>query len=148
MRAVLKMPLVVLVACAFVSIVAPGAAVAQDPYWDTPCAPDWLPGPLRGLAPQEFHGADFLPACRVHDHCYETCGVTRRQCDVAFRANLHDACCCSQFPCLCRMKANSMYWLVRLFGRPSYRSGQRESGCYGGCCGCCGWCQCGCCQLP
>ncbi|MEP3479309.1 MAG: hypothetical protein ABJZ55_08685 [Fuerstiella sp.] len=83
---------------------------------DRPCGPDRMPPFLKRFVPQGFAGADFRPACRQHDRCYDNHGIPRKQCDQAFQANMHCACEQSRFPALCRMAANRRYRMVRLFG--------------------------------
>lgn len=90
-----------------------------------PCGPDWMSEGLRcALAPQEFAGADFRPACRDHDLGYEVPGKPKKQTDDEFlEANLV-ACECSSAPCLCRATAHMLYLNVHLFGWLSYWQSQ------------------------
>ena len=37
-------------------------------------------------------GANFKPACDVHDRCYDTCNITKADCDRQFRRQLRAAC--------------------------------------------------------
>ena len=91
------------------------SAVSAD---DSPCGPEGVPPFLKRLIPQGFAGADFRPACRQHDDCYDNHGVPRKHCDQAFRADMYRACENSRHPRLCRMTANRRYRTVRLLGAP------------------------------
>jgi hypothetical protein len=85
-----------------------------------PCGP-------RGLewaVPQGFAGADFRPACAVHDRCYSIPGVSRRYCDRQFHRGLLDSCRNSRRPILCRLTAHTMFGITRLFGGPTFRASQ------------------------
>ncbi|MBA3314556.1 MAG: phospholipase [Planctomycetota bacterium] len=86
-----------------------------------PCGP-------RGLewaVPQGFAGADFRPACARHDHCYTIPGTSRRVCDRRFHRELLCACDNSRRPILCRLTANTMGVVTKLFGGPAFRGSQR-----------------------
>ena len=86
-----------------------------------PCGP-------RGLEwaiPQGFAGADFRPACARHDRCYTIPGTSRRVCDNQFHRDLRCACNNSRHPILCRMMANTMGVVTKLFGGPAFRGSQR-----------------------
>jgi len=74
-----------------------------------PCGPAYLRGPLSLLIPQGAAGADFRPACRRHDACYEIPGVDKRACDRQFLRGMHAACENSRHPLWCRFVANQMY---------------------------------------
>lgn len=84
--------------------------------------PPWRPcGPQNSfggnwLVMQGFAGADFRGACDFHDQCLLNRCNDRKTCDKQFLAYLDNACNCSQFPILCRIKAREMYLGVRLFG--------------------------------
>lgn len=99
--------------CLLTAILMTASTATAD---DCPCGPDGMPRFMKRLVPQGFAGADFRPACREHDRCYDQHGIPRKNCDLAFRANMHCACQNSKFPLLCRMAANHRYRTVRLFG--------------------------------
>ncbi len=106
----------------------------RGPAQDTPCGPDGLKGPLRKLVPQQSFGADFRPACRAHDACYDTPGTCRDDCDKQLRENMLSACQCSSRPVLCRMTARNMSRLTRLSGKKAFDKAQTvaratETGC-------------------
>lgn len=88
-----------------------------------PCGPGCLG---NALIPQEFHGADFRPACKCHDRCYLTPGSSRQACDEHFRDHMLRACECSQAPLLCRLRAQQWYWQVKLLGQIPYAQAQAE----------------------
>ena len=90
-----------------------------------PCGPDYLRGPLRGLIPQGFMGADFRPACRFHDECYTVPGTGRLYCDREFQRRMDHACSRSACPLGCRLVNRMMYTSSRLFGARGYSEGQR-----------------------
>ena len=110
-----------------VSIVAAlGVAThAADPYLQSrPCGPDSLKGPLRLLVPQGAFGADFRPACRSHDACYDTLGANRADCDARYLQSMLCACEQSRHPILCRMAARAMHRATAKHGEESFRSAQ------------------------
>lgn len=98
-----------------------------QPYPNSPCGPDWLAPPLRGLIPQGYMGADFRPACEAHDRCYTLPGWSRSACDQQYRRDLQTACNDSRFPFGCRMRAGIMYWAVRAFGEKNYQISRPSS---------------------
>jgi hypothetical protein len=89
-----------------------------------PCGPDSIKGPLRLLIPQGAFGADFRPACRSHDACYDTPYANRAACDRQFLESMLCACENSRHPVLCRMLARSMYRATSKHGEESFRSAQ------------------------
>ena len=44
------------------------------------------------LVPDGFMGASFMPACRNHDECYETCDMPKGTCDRNFGNELRKIC--------------------------------------------------------
>ncbi len=92
-----------------------------------PCGPDSLKGPLRLLIPQGAFGADFRPACRSHDACYDTPYANRAACDKQFLDDMLCACEDSRHPVLCRMVARSMYRATDKHGDESFRSAQANA---------------------
>ncbi len=90
-----------------------------------PCGPDSLTGPLRMLIPQGVGGADFRPACRRHDACYDTPGSNKTQCDRRYRREMLGTCRNSRHPILCRMTANLMYGFTAFGGDEAFVSAQR-----------------------
>lgn len=89
-----------------------------------PCGPDSLKGPLRFLIPQGVGGADFRPACRAHDACYDSPGADRAACDQRFLQDMLGTCRNSRHPLLCRMTARGMYRATARHGADSFRSAQ------------------------
>lgn len=90
-----------------------------------PCGPDSLTGPLRLLVPQGFAGADFRPACRRHDGCYDTPGSSKAACDRGFYEDMRSACSQSRFPRLCRCVAKAVYGVASRRGDEAFVSAQR-----------------------
>jgi hypothetical protein len=84
------------------------------PPW-RPCGPQ---GSFGGnwWVMQGFAGADFRGACANHDACLMSGCYSRKECDRMFLAGMDQACDCSRFPILCRIKAREYYLGVRLFG--------------------------------
>ncbi|HMO15584.1 MAG TPA: hypothetical protein PKD64_16560 [Pirellulaceae bacterium] len=101
--------------------IPPNFVLSQD---DRPCGPEGRNGILSRLIPQEFHGADFRPACRTHDACYDTFGSSRRECDRQFRDDLLRACDCADRPIACRIVARNMARATRLGGGSAFRRSQ------------------------
>lgn len=92
-------------------------AIAQD----CPCGPPTMSPLMRQLLiPQEFAGADFRPACRAHDRCYEIPGTNRKICDQRFYCDVVAICDQSSHPEACKRLAKTMYRAERLFGHKSY----------------------------
>ena len=85
-----------------------------------PCGPDQLQGPLRYLVPQEVAGADFRPACRKHDLCYEVPGADRSACDRQYLEDMQGACAASRRPRCCRTVARLMYVTTRIAGQDAF----------------------------
>jgi hypothetical protein len=55
---------------------------------DNGCGPEsWTVKP-----PQGYGGADYRPACRVHDHCYENCAMSQKECDDDFLGGMVASC--------------------------------------------------------
>lgn len=111
------------------ALVAIGVTIAPASAGDAllqarPCGPDSLKGPLRFLVPQGVGGADFRPACRAHDACYDTPGANRSACDQRFLQDMVGACRNSRHPLLCRMTARGMYRATARHGADSFRSAQ------------------------
>ena len=94
---------------------------------DSPCGPDSMNGPLRRLIPQQSFGADFRPACRAHDACYDSPGSIRSTCDAQFRSDLVDACQYSRHPQLCRATARNMARSTSLSGRKAFDRAQQST---------------------
>ena len=94
-----------------------GRAAAQD---DCPCGPSSRNGPFARLIPQEYHGADFRPACRAHDACYGCPGSDKEACDRQFLADLVCACQNSENPRRCEAWARRMYLATRVAGKRSF----------------------------
>lgn len=98
-------------------------ALAADPA--RPCGPDSMTGPLRLLVPQGVGGADFRPACRRHDACYDTLGADKTACDRRYLREMECACNQSRHPILCRIVARLMYRATARHGQDAFRSAQQ-----------------------
>ena len=83
------------------------------PPW-RPCGPGNSWGGNRGMA-QGFYGADFRPACANHDACLAA-GMSRKECDRQFLAQMQYACANSSDPEACMRKAKKYYVGERQFG--------------------------------
>jgi hypothetical protein len=98
---------------------------AADPLLQSrPCGPDSMTGPLRLLVPQGAFGADFRPACRSHDACYDTPYADRSACDKRYLEAMQCSCEQSRHPVLCRMVARAMYRVTSRHGEESFHSAQ------------------------
>ncbi len=84
-----------------------------------------MTGPLRKLIPQGAFGADFKPACRAHDACYDTPYSNRDACDARFRENMVCACSQSRHPVMCRMMARVIARNTHRYGKDAFESAQR-----------------------
>ena len=83
---------------------------------------------MQRLIPQEFHGADFRPACRKHDACYRTPGVDKRACDRQYGRDMQAACNCSSRPICCRVVAGLMTTATVVGGKKAFERGQKLAG--------------------
>lgn len=101
-----------------------GTAMAADLLVSHPCGPDSLTGPLRRLIPQGAFGADFRPACRAHDACYDTPGADKATCDRNYLRAMECACESSRHPVLCRMVARVMHRATSRHGDDAFQSAQ------------------------
>jgi hypothetical protein len=99
-----------------------GQAAGQD---DCPCGPSSRNGSFARLIPQEYHGADFRPACRAHDACYGCAGSDKEACDRQFLADLICACQNSDNPRRCEAWARRMYLATRVAGKRSFIRAQQ-----------------------
>lgn len=45
-----------------------------------------------GYVPDNFFSVDFVPACRRHDNCYDTCNANKLSCDREFYNDLLEQC--------------------------------------------------------
>ena len=114
----------VIIAClAIAGMTYAPQASAIDPA--RPCGPDSMTGPLRLLIPQGVSGADFRPACRRHDDCYDTPGANKSACDRRYLQEMQCACNQSRHPILCRIVARLMYRATARHGADAFRSAQR-----------------------
>jgi len=113
-------------AAVFVSSSFPATAFGQSkgsnasgncPAW-RPCGPGetWCG---NRFIPQTGLGIDARPVCQKHDDCYDTAGVRRKDCDVAFLNELKCLCESSDHPRACKRRARLAYLGVRLFGGSS-----------------------------
>ena len=105
--------------------VLPGSTARGGGLDRRPCGPDSMTGPLRLLVPQGVYGADFRPACRRHDACYDTPGTSKAACDRAYRAEMRSACANSRTPRLCRLVAGLMHRATVRRGDQAFASAQR-----------------------
>jgi hypothetical protein len=79
------------------------------------------------FVPDSFGLADFTSACHAHDDCYSALLASRLNCDLAFLANLNQACWDAYpdqpAPLVTCFTVASIYFVgVRLFGAPFYNS--------------------------
>jgi secretory phospholipase A2 len=88
------------------------------------------------LVPDRWGEADFTPACRAHDACYETCGASKGECDSRFRSDLRSACrrgyrhwWQAQGRAACLVVAEGYALAVERLGGDAYRDAQRAAGC-------------------
>jgi RHS repeat-associated protein len=83
-----------------------------------------------GLVPDGFRSADFVPSCRKHDQCYETCGNSKQKCDNDFLKDLLAACSRSGNQAGCRWAARRYYGAMQTdTSRKAYEAAQKEAGC-------------------
>jgi hypothetical protein len=99
-------------------------ASADDCY---PCGADSMGPVAKKLIPQEFRGADFRPACRRHDNCYDTPGSNKRECDRQFLHDLQCSCKYSENPIACRCVARMFYVSVKLGGCNAFKKAQKAA---------------------
>lgn len=52
------------------------------------CGSGWT----ERLVPNRWGNANFTPACRNHDDCYDTCGKSQAACDSQFASDLQRIC--------------------------------------------------------
>ena len=102
------------------------ACASETVAQDCPCGPPTFSPRMRQLLiPQEFADADFRPACRAHDRCYEVPGIDRKLCDDRYLADVKEICQLSSRPWMCERLANTMYRAERVFGQKAYLIRQR-----------------------
>lgn len=97
---------------------------AADLLVSHPCGPDSMTGPLRRLIPQGAFGADFRPACRAHDACYDTPGADKTVCDGNYLRAMNHACESSRHPVFCRMTARLLHRAASQHGGDAFSSAQ------------------------
>jgi len=124
MAGALRFPSLLLAASILLGSLPAGPAAAADLLVSHPCGPDSLKGPLRRLIPQGAFGADFRPACRAHDACYDTPGADKSTCDRNYLRAMECACESSRHPVLCRMVARAMHRPVSRNGDEAFESAQ------------------------
>lgn len=106
------------------------------------CVPNGCGGTnYTRYVPDSYFGANFNPACKSHDCCYDRCNSNRGVCDTEFRATLRTACN-NAYPgasfyqtrqrSLCLSTADYYFEQVNSDGQSYYDLAQRES------CDCCG----------
>ncbi|MCZ8108971.1 MAG: hypothetical protein O9972_65420, partial [Burkholderiales bacterium] len=79
------------------------------------------------MVPDGFRRADFVPACRKHDQCYETCRKPKGQCDNDFLKDLLAACSRSGNPAGCQWAARRYYGAMQTeTSRQAYERAQKE----------------------
>lgn len=109
----------------FLLVVTAGApAAAADLLASHPCGPDSVKGSLRRLIPQGAFGADFRPACRAHDACYDTPGADKSTCDRNYLRAMECACESSRHPVLCRIVARTMHRVTSRHGDEAFTDAQ------------------------
>jgi hypothetical protein len=109
---------------AIVTIALVGTTFADE---DRPCGSEKATGIMRYIVPQGAGGADFKPACRSHDRCYETPCADKAACDRAFLRDMQAACNCADRPIKCRITARIMYFAVKVGGRKAYEEAQAQA---------------------
>ena len=75
---------------------------------------------------------EFSQCCNLHDHCYDTCGADKDECDLRFKKCLYGSCKNRkerQFldSKKCRLKAKMFYITVLGIGCQSFISAQNEA---------------------
>lgn len=106
-------------------------ALAEDGYHGN-CGSGWSNPWVRDT----WGNADFTDACRNHDECYSTCGVSRLECDIVFKADMKRACKASYANSWhtahrqgCVNTADTYFHAVREFGSDPYQEAQESAGC-------------------
>ncbi|WP_198683851.1 RHS repeat-associated core domain-containing protein [Peristeroidobacter agariperforans] len=91
------------------------------------------------LVPESYRGiVPFTSACRSHDRCYETCGMSRGECDRRFREDARKLCSSAharlgtRLTGDCVRRANRMADVVEWLGEGPYRRAQAKCQCGSG----------------
>lgn len=83
--------------------------------------------------PDGLAGADFMPACRKHDSCYETLGQDKKYCDAQLGKNITLACDIASKRtiadtdnglAICYIAAGIYEYVVDTRGRPAFDAAQ------------------------
>jgi len=85
--------------------------------------------------PDGFFGANFLPACRTHDKCYENPGGNKKSCDTQLGDNIGLACdkALKKIPGFeenlnnCYIAAGVYQLAVEKFGDDAFKAAQKET---------------------
>lgn len=82
---------------------------------------------LEMMSGGEKQEEDFTYCCDLHDVCYQTCGVSRKQCDVDFKRCMSDMCTTTYADNeKCPSTANLYYMGTSSFGVAAYEDSQSE----------------------
>ena len=76
--------------------------------------------------PDNPMGFAFLPACRNHDKCYDTCPTTKEHCDSKFLYEMLRACMAAGGPQSCVNLAYFYYWAVKRNGQDAFDRAQKK----------------------
>jgi RHS repeat-associated protein len=101
-------------------------------YWGLWCGSS-DPGSIGADAfvPDSPVGFDFGPACENHDHCYGTCGASKKSCDKQFLNDMRNKCRSYQpmlaNPGFCLLLANIYYQAVNWGGSSAYKDAQQTA---------------------
>lgn len=104
--------------------------VSTVDYWGLWCGAA-NPGSVGADAtvPDNPLGFEFGDACEAHDHCYNTCGASKQDCDRKFLKDMRDKCHSYQpalaNPGFCRLLAYTYYQAVNWGGGRAYADGQQ-----------------------
>ena len=80
----------------------------------------------------KFSNRNFNYACKIHDECYDKCGMSQKVCDIGFLHALQLECeaayANSSLIYLCQNITSGFYFeLVDNFGKTNYMSGQEKN---------------------
>lgn len=74
---------------------------------------------------------EFTKCCNTHDHCYDTCGADKDECDMKFKKCLYGTCKKQAYAFLdsktCRLKAKLFYITVLGIGCQPYINAQKAA---------------------
>jgi RHS repeat-associated protein len=108
--------------------ILPGVACYTPPF-NPIRPPSWWPdGSGCGDSSTDWIIPDtiFSGACKNHDRCYETCGMTKAACDLRFLMDMLNSCARNAWFQNCQVLAAAYYAGVLAGGRDAYRAAQRD----------------------